>query len=135
MKAIDKRHILKTLSWRLIGSVDTFLISWFISGNILTGINISLIESVIKMILYFFHERLWYRSQVNDSKKRHLIKTFSWRIVAILSTLIIVFLVTGSIANGLKIGSIETVSKMILYFAHEKIWYKVNYGLKERTAQ
>ena len=43
--------------------------------------------------------------------------------------------ITKNLESALKSGSIERVSKMILYFTHEKIWYRVNYGLKERTTQ
>jgi uncharacterized membrane protein len=56
-----KRHIAKTLSWRVIGTIDTFLLSWFITGSWKLGLSIGGVEIITKMILYFFHERLWYR--------------------------------------------------------------------------
>jgi uncharacterized membrane protein len=43
------------------------------------------------------------------------------------------WLITGNPLTGLKIGSAEVVSKMLLYFGHEKIWYKINYGLDRRN--
>jgi uncharacterized membrane protein len=42
-------------------------------------------------------------------------------------------LITGNPLTGLKIGGAEVVSKMLLYFGHEKIWYKINYGLNKRN--
>lgn len=54
-----KRHLLKTVSWRLLGSIDTMLLGWFITGNIATGARIGGMELVTKMLLYFFHERAW----------------------------------------------------------------------------
>jgi uncharacterized membrane protein len=39
------------------------------------------------------------------------------------------WLITGNPFTGLKIGGFESASKMLLYFGHEKIWYKINYGL------
>ena len=65
-----KRHIAKTISWRIIGTLDTMLVSWFITGNWRWGLAIGGIEGVTKMILYFFHERIWYRySRFGINKK------------------------------------------------------------------
>ena len=56
-----KRHVAKTISWRIIGTIDTFLLSWLITGSWKVGLSIGGVEIITKMILYFFHERLWYR--------------------------------------------------------------------------
>jgi len=56
-----KRHIAKTISWRVIGTIDTMVLSAIITGSWETGLTIGGIEVVTKMVLYFFHERLWYR--------------------------------------------------------------------------
>ena len=56
-----KRHLAKTISWRVIGTLDTFLLSWFITGSIKMGAAIGGIEIITKMILYFIHERIWYK--------------------------------------------------------------------------
>jgi len=58
------------------------------------------------------------------NKKRHIFKTISWRIIAILTTITISYIITGSIHIGLGIGAIEFVVKMILYYTHERFWYK-----------
>ena len=68
-----KRHILKTISWRIVGTLDTFLLPWFITGNIKIGAAIGGIEVLTKMILYYFHERAWYRFSrfgINDKNRR-----------------------------------------------------------------
>jgi len=54
-----KRSLIKTISWRIIGTLDTVLISWFITGTLALAFSIGAIELVSKMILYFFHERAW----------------------------------------------------------------------------
>ena len=54
---LSKRHIFKTVSWRLIGTLDTLILSWVITGDFLVGFKISTIEVVSKMVLYYFHER------------------------------------------------------------------------------
>ena len=56
-----KRHVAKTITWRLLGTIDTMIIGWFITGNILTGLKIGGIEVITKMILYYFHERMWFK--------------------------------------------------------------------------
>ena len=53
------RSILKAISWRIVGTIDTIIISYFITGKITMAITIGSIEVVTKMMLYFFHERLW----------------------------------------------------------------------------
>jgi|TARA_R110002167_G_scaffold50649_5_gene147391 uncharacterized membrane protein len=55
-----KRHVFKTVTWRIVGTLDTFLLSWLITGNIKIGLTIGGVEIITKMILYYFHERLWY---------------------------------------------------------------------------
>lgn len=54
-----KRSLLKTISWRVLASIDTFLISWLISGKISIGISIATLEVITKLIIYYFHERAW----------------------------------------------------------------------------
>lgn len=53
------KSLLKTFSWRLIGTLDTIFISYFITGEISSAISIGSIELFTKMILYYLHERAW----------------------------------------------------------------------------
>jgi uncharacterized membrane protein len=59
------------------------------------------------------------------AERIHILKTFTWRIIATLTTTMIAWLVTGDPLIGLKVGSIEFVLKMVLYYFHEKVWHKV----------
>jgi uncharacterized membrane protein len=54
-----KRSIAKSISWRAIGTLDTIIISWIVTGTLTLAFSIGVIELVTKMVLYFFHERLW----------------------------------------------------------------------------
>ena len=56
-----KRHVAKTITWRIIGTLDTMIIAWIITGSLEWGLAIGGIEIFTKMILYFLHERAWYR--------------------------------------------------------------------------
>ncbi|MDC6464817.1 DUF2061 domain-containing protein [bacterium] len=64
-----KRHIAKTISWRIIGTLDTILLSWFITGNWKLGLTIGGVEIITKMGLYFLHERVWYKFSKFGLKK------------------------------------------------------------------
>jgi len=130
---LSKRHIAKTFSWRLVGTLDTLLLSWLITGDLFTGVKISALEIISKMILYYLHERYWFNSSVSDSKKRHVLKTFSWRLVGTLDTILIGWLISGNPFVGLKIGIAEVITKMVLYYFHEKVWHKSNFGLQTRS--
>jgi uncharacterized membrane protein len=68
-----KRHLAKTITWRFVGTLDTILLSWLISGNPLTGLKIGFSEVITKMILYYFHERIWFNIGLPYSRKWHII--------------------------------------------------------------
>ena len=64
------------------------------------------------------------------SVRRHLLKTITWRVVGTIDTMILGWLVSGDLTVGLTIGSFEVVTKMVLYFLHERAWYKIDFGLE-----
>jgi uncharacterized membrane protein len=55
------RHILKTVTWRAVGTLDTIMLGWIVSGDPKVGMAIGSLELITKMILYYLHERAWYR--------------------------------------------------------------------------
>jgi uncharacterized membrane protein len=61
MKVGFQRHLAKTITWRIVGTIDTILLSWFITGDVKTGLTIGGVEVITKMVLYFLHERIWYK--------------------------------------------------------------------------
>ncbi len=64
-----KRHVAKALTWRLVGTLDTFLLAWLLTGSIEFGATFSAIEVLTKTALYYFHERVWYRTKWGVNKK------------------------------------------------------------------
>jgi uncharacterized membrane protein len=64
-------------------------------------------------------------------KKRHIAKTLTWRIVGTIDTMVIGYIITGDLMIGLSIGGVEVFSKMVLYYLHERAWYKSKFGLNE----
>ena len=71
----QKRHIAKTVTWRIIASLTTFVVALFFFrddphvAEKATGV--ALTEAVIKMGLYYFHERVWYKSNFGLIKRDH----------------------------------------------------------------
>ena len=53
------KSIMKSVSWRIIGTIDTMVISYFITGRVTVALSIGSVEVLTKTILYYFHERLW----------------------------------------------------------------------------
>jgi uncharacterized membrane protein len=53
------RSLAKAISWRVLGSIDTFLLSWLFTGSPKAAGAIATAEVVTKMFLYYFHERAW----------------------------------------------------------------------------
>lgn len=57
-----------------------------------------------------------------ESHMRTLLKTLSWRILATTTTVTIAYFVFGDISNALKVGGIEFLAKMVIYYFHERAW-------------
>ena len=58
-KESHPRSIVKAISWRVLGSLDTFILSWLVTGSLEAAGAIASIETLTKIILYYFHERVW----------------------------------------------------------------------------
>lgn len=134
-----KRHLAKTMTWRIVGTIDTMIIGWLVSGDPLVGLSIGGTEVVTKMILYFLHERAWFKYGYSKkthgsklSRKRHLLKTVTWRIVGTIDTMLLAWIISGNPMIGLKVGGIEIITKMTLYYFHERIWYKYDFGIEKK---
>ena len=134
-----KRHLAKTMTWRIVGTIDTMIIGWLVSGEPLIGLSIGGTEVITKMILYFLHERAWFKyGYKKDQKgknimsiKRHLAKTVTWRVIGTIDTMLLAWIISGDPMTGLKVGGIEVITKMILYYLHERAWYKFDFGVNK----
>ena len=65
---------------------------------------------------------------MKESHTRSLIKGVSWRIVGTLDTMVISYLITGSVRWAVSIGSVEVITKIILYYLHERCWQLIPRG-------
>ena len=53
------RSFVKAVSWRILGSIDTFIISYFVTHQLVFAASIASVETVTKVCLFYFHERVW----------------------------------------------------------------------------
>ena len=135
-KASHIRSILKGISWRFIAFADTILVVLFVTClldncSIEDAIKIGASEFLIKLAIFYFHERIWlrYLGKQATNNKEILYKSISWRIVATSTT----FIISCIVLNGFDevaayIALTELFTKFILYYIHEKIWLKLPLG-------
>ena len=66
-----------------------------------------------------------------ETNTRSLAKTISWRILATLTTITLVYIFIGDATIAFSVGGIEVILKMLIYFLHERGWDKIKFGRKE----
>ena len=62
-----------------------------------------------------------------DTQKRTISKTITWRITASLTTFLIAWMLTGDLLIGASIGTIEAITKIFLYYFHERVWNNIRW--------
>ena len=72
--------------------------------------------------------------KANDTKMRSLAKAVSYRTLGSIATAAIAWVYTGSIGASLAIGGVDAVSKMAIYFLHERLWDRIGFGRKPALA-
>jgi uncharacterized membrane protein len=66
-------------------------------------------------------------------KRRHWAKAISWRVIGSLDSLVVAWLVTGSFEIGAILGVAKLVTATVLYYIHERIWYKhIKFGITDK---
>lgn len=64
-----------------------------------------------------------------DQHKRTLVKTITWRVVALFVTTVVVYVYSGDIKESLVVGITANFLKMLLYYIHERIWNRIKFGI------
>jgi len=133
MPETHARSLIKAVSWRVTATCDTFFISWLITGELLLAGSIAGTEVLTKIGLYYLHERAWARlrwgrARLGDGHARSLAKAVSWRVTGTIDTFIISLLVTGEVALAGGIAATEVMTKLGLFYLHERIWARLGWG-------
>jgi uncharacterized membrane protein len=131
----DKRYrsFVKGISWRIVGTIDTMIISYFYTRDPLSALQIGMTEVLTKIVLYYVHERIYFKTFGDKvgQRKISLVKGITWRFVGSIDTILISWIYTGDPIIGLKIGATEFLTKVVLYYIHERIWNKIKIGTIE----
>jgi uncharacterized membrane protein len=126
------RAVTKGVTWRVIGTADTFLWSWLITHEPMSAGAIASTEVLTKIVLYYVHERLWRLIRwAPNGHARSLAKAVSWRFVGSLDTFLLSLLITGSGRYAASIATAEALTKIVLYYLHERAWRLVSWGRLE----
>jgi uncharacterized membrane protein len=150
------RSVAKSVTWRVVGTLDTLFLSFIIltylaplfgfdgathGENLETATYIALTEVATKMTLFYLHERAWERTHWGahyddeghrvETHRRTAVKTSSWRIIASLDTFLLALIFTGNPATAVSIGGFEIITKLVLYYFHERAWSKVKFGIEK----
>lgn len=131
-RAAHGRALTKAITWRITGALDTFLWSYVVTGHPVVAGQIASVETLTKIALYYLHEQAWrlFRRAPN-ARARSLVKAISWRVVGSLDTFLLSLLITGNANYALSIASIEAVTKIVLFYVHERVWRAVPWGRLE----
>ena len=65
---------------------------------------------------------------MEEQRIRTIAKTISWRAIATFTTMLIVYVYTREMVLSIGVGAVEVVSKVALYYAHERLWAKSRWG-------
>lgn len=125
------RSAVKALSWRFVGSMDTFVLSFLVTGNLVWAGSIASAETITKVILYYLHERVWRRTRWGLDRGGHarsVVKGVTWRAIGTADTFLLSWLITGHVGSAASIASLETVTKVALYYVHERLWRVIPWG-------
>ncbi len=69
--------------------------------------------------------------EIMEHRYRSIAKAASWRVTGTLDTFAVSYLITQKINLALSISGVEVFTKLGLYYFHERIWNKVNFGKKK----
>jgi uncharacterized membrane protein len=140
MKDSNSRSFVKGISWRTIGTIDTFIVAYFYFGDIGLAAPIAATEVITKVFLYYMHERLWNVINWGRIEKggashiRSIVKGINWRFIGSMDTMIISFIYSGNPLSSFYIGGTELFTKVALFYFHERLWNVIRWGRIKRVA-
>ena len=141
MRDSNLRSLAKGVSWRAFATGDTILIAYLVTGEIGNAVTIGAIELITKILLFYLHERVWvyFAPDKMYEKKWSIVRAITWRLTGTIDTMILSYFVitygvsgitvdSEAMKNASIIGVVELVTKMILFYIHERMWSKISFG-------
>jgi uncharacterized membrane protein len=144
------RSVVKGASWRVMGTIDTIILSLVFTGEIGKALSIGGVELFTKIFLFYLHERVWMRIRFGteevieggelikkENHYRSIVKGVSWRIVGSLDTFWIALVINResihATTTALLIAGTEVITKVGLFWLHERLWMRVKWGVKPKA--
>lgn len=110
----------KTLSFAAIHFTIAFTVAYLLTGDLLIGSLIAMIEPAVNTVAFYFHERVWLRAKNTNAK----VKTATFAVLHFSIAFTVAYLLSGSWMVGGVMALIEPSCNTLAYFFHEKVWQK-----------
>lgn len=124
-KDTHKKSMLKSLVWRIMGVVILATITWIFTHSWITVGLITIIHHATFLLVFYLHERLWFRFNMKKEKLRRVLKALTYEVILGMGIggLIVLF-ITGEWSKVSQITLTYTVVKLVTYYIYEKMWTK-----------
>jgi len=115
----------KTLTFAAIHFTIAFTVAYVLTGDILIGSLIAMVEPTVNSVAFYFHERIWYKSSALQKLAQSAkVKTTSFAVVHFSVAFGVVYLMTGDALVGGVMAAIEPTINTFAYYFHEKVWLR-----------
>lgn len=129
MTEIKKRSALKSVIWRILGIIILGIVTFCYTGNWVTTGLITFIHHAVFLVVYYLHERIWLKIELEDIFWRSIAKMFTYETLCgnvILGT--ITYCITGSWKQMTAVTLTYIGIKHIIYVWNEFLWKKLKWG-------
>jgi uncharacterized membrane protein len=119
--------MIKTITFAVIHFSIATTVAFILTGDLLMGSLIAMIEPSINTVAFYFHEKAW--SIVPALKQRNAntkVKTMSFAVIHFSVAFLVTYVITGDAFIGGMMAMIEPAINSVAYFFHEKVWLKKN---------
>ncbi|HIF9399728.1 TPA: DUF2061 domain-containing protein [Photobacterium damselae] len=115
----------KTISFATIHFTVAFSVAYILTGDIILGSLIAMIEPMVNTVAFYFHEKVWQLKHLKQSAfSAPSKKTVSFAIVHFSVAFGVAYLLTGDVLIGSVMAMIEPAINTVAYYFHEKVWQK-----------
>ena len=118
-----KSSLAKSVVWRLMGIIVLASVTYFFTRQWITTTLITVTHHATFVVVFYLHERIWFRFKKDIGRWRNIIKAFTYEIIlGMLIGGLIVFIYTDEWSKVTAITGTYTVIKIIMYYFYDRIW-------------
>ncbi|KJF90675.1 DUF2061 domain-containing protein [Photobacterium leiognathi] len=123
----------KTISFAAIHFTVAFTVAYLLTGDIIIGSLIAMIEPMVNTVAFYFHEKVWQSKTLKQSRfSTPIRKTVSFAIVHFSVAFSVVYLLTGDVLIGSLMAMIEPAINTMAYYFHERVWQRKDNSQEEK---